>query len=68
MVKSKFTFEKRQRERVRQQKQKEKAARRMEAKQQKANTEPGVPGKDTDIADLRPGSQSCAENGDNKEG
>ena len=41
MVKSKYTFEKRQREIARQKKQVEKAARRAEAKKEQVNQEQG---------------------------
>jgi hypothetical protein len=52
------TFQKRAKELARQQKQRDKAARRLAAKQQKAQAGPRREGeKDRDIADIRPGPQ-----------
>ncbi len=42
VVKSKYTFEKRQKENIRRQKKEEKAARRQEAKQQKTAEHPEI--------------------------
>jgi hypothetical protein len=51
MVKSKYTFEKRQREIARKQKKEEKAARRAEAKQENVATAPGMQGEEPAISD-----------------
>lgn len=52
------TFQKRQKERARQQKQREKAARRLEAKQHRAQRAPRSAGtEDPDIAGILPGPQ-----------
>jgi len=52
------TFQKRQKERARQQKQRDKAARRLEAKQQKAQLAPrNIGTEDPDIAGILPGPQ-----------
>ena len=56
--KSRPTFQKRAKERARQQKQRDKAMRRLEAKHEKAQTEPRRAGEeDPDIAGIRPGPQ-----------
>jgi hypothetical protein len=56
--KTRSTFQKRAKELARQQKQRDKAARRLEAKHQKAQAGPRREGdKDLDIADIRPGPQ-----------
>ncbi len=61
MARSKFGFEKRQKEKARQQKQLEKAARKKEAKQQKAGVDPESTGEGTDIAGLEADTQPPAE-------
>lgn len=48
---------KRQKEMARQTKQKEKTARRLQRREEKANTEPQPEGEDPDIAGIRPGPQ-----------
>ena len=58
---SKVTFQKREREKAQQQKQKDKDARRLEAKQRKANREPGNTHEDPDIAGIKPGPQPLPE-------
>ncbi len=50
-----------EKERRRQQKRKDKDARRVDAKQSKANRGPKVPGEDPDIAGIRPGPQPLPE-------
>jgi len=55
--KSRPTQNKRARERARQEKQQQKAARRLEAKAQRANTPDGPAGVDPDIAGIVPGPQ-----------
>ncbi len=56
------TFQKRQKERARQQKQQDKAARRLENKQNKAQSGPRDPGaEDPDIAGIVPGPQPLPE-------
>ena len=57
MHKSRPTQNKRARERARQEKQQQKAARRLEAKAQRANTPDGPAGVDPDIAGIVPGPQ-----------
>jgi hypothetical protein len=57
MVKSKYSFEKRQREKARQKKQEEKAARRKEAKLQKAGTDPETQNEDPDLPGTGPDAQ-----------
>jgi hypothetical protein len=54
---SKATFQKREREKLLQQKQRDKEARRLEAKQRKADRVPGSIHEDPDIAGIRPGPQ-----------
>ena len=54
---SKATFQKREREKLLQQKQLEKVARRLEAKQRKADRVRGPGHEDPDIAGIRPGPQ-----------
>ena len=56
MVKSKYTFEKRQREIARKQKKEEKAARRAEAKQENTAAETGMQGEDAAPSDGAPDS------------
>jgi hypothetical protein len=51
MVKSKYTFEKRQREIARKQKKEEKAARRAEAKQENVSATPGMQEEEPAIPD-----------------
>lgn len=51
MARSKYTFDKRSKEKARQQKQMEKAAKRIMAKQQKANLKAGTPNADFDAAE-----------------
>jgi hypothetical protein len=58
---SKATFQKREREKAKQEKQRDKGARRLEAKQLKANREPGVSHEDPDIAGIKPGPQPLPE-------
>lgn len=56
------TFQKRQKERARQQKQRDKVARRLEAKQRKAQNAPrGAGEEDPDIAGILPGPQPLPE-------
>ena len=56
--KNRATFQKRQKEQARQQKQRDKTVRRLEAKQNKAQTAPKSAGaEDPDIAGIRPGPQ-----------
>lgn len=57
MQKSRPTQNKRARERAKQEKQQNKAARRLEAKQRKANMPDLAPGEDPDIAGIVPGPQ-----------
>jgi hypothetical protein len=54
---SKATFQKREREKTLQQKQRDKEARRLEAKQRKADREPALGHEDPDLAGMRPGPQ-----------
>ncbi|MFZ2445989.1 MAG: hypothetical protein WAW37_06505 [Syntrophobacteraceae bacterium] len=58
---SKATFQKREREKEKQQKQREKEARRVEAKERKANMEPRTGHEDPDIAGIKPGPQPLPE-------
>jgi hypothetical protein len=59
MQKSRPTQNKRARERARQEKQQMKQARRLEAKERKANVPSGgAPGEDPDIAGIVPGPQA----------
>jgi hypothetical protein len=58
---SKATFQKKEREKALQQKQKDKDARRLEAKERKANREPRIGGDDPDIAGIKPGPQPLPE-------
>jgi len=58
---SKVSFQKRERERAQHQKQRDKDARRLEAKQRKANREPGDSHEDPDIAGMKPGPQPLPE-------
>lgn len=51
------TFMKRQKELARQTKQKQKAARRLERKEERANSKPRTDGEDPDIAGIQPGPQ-----------
>ena len=55
--KSRPTSQKRIKEKARQEKQKEKDARRVEARERKANTPQRGPGEDPDIAGIVPGPQ-----------
>jgi hypothetical protein len=58
MAKNARASRRREKEKVRQQKQRDKAARRLEAKQHKAQTAPTSAGaEDPDIAGIRPGPQ-----------
>jgi len=57
MGKSMYNFGKQGKEKARQQKQMDKAAKRIMAKQQKANLKTGTPNSDTDIAEVRPADQ-----------
>jgi hypothetical protein len=61
MVRSKYTFQKREKERARQKKQQEKAARRIEAKESKALARAENPSEDPDIAGIVPGPQPLPE-------
>ena len=61
MVKSKYTFEKRQREKARQQKKEEKAARRTEAKQMKAGKEREAPSEELNVLDSETDTQTSRE-------
>ena len=58
---SKATFQKREREKTLQQKQRDKEARRVEAKQRKADRVPGLSHEDPDIAGMRPGPQALPD-------
>ena len=51
------TLQKRERERARQQRHKEKDARRLAAKDRRAQSGPKTPGVDPDIAGIQPGPQ-----------
>jgi hypothetical protein len=64
MVRSKYTFQKREKERARQKKQKEKEARRIEAKESKALARAENPAEDPDIAGIVPGPQALPEQWD----
>jgi hypothetical protein len=55
--KSRASFQKRQKEQARQQKRKDRAARRLEAKQHRANAALGMGETTLDTADRRPGPQ-----------
>jgi hypothetical protein len=59
--KSRPTVQKREREKARVQKHKDKEARRLEAKERKANTQPDTSGGDPDIAGIKPGPQPLPE-------
>jgi hypothetical protein len=60
--KTRATFQKREREKARQQKNKDKEARRVEAKQRRADTGPRpLDGEDPDIAGIQPGPQLLPE-------
>lgn len=58
MQKSRPTQNKRARERARQDKRQEKAARRLEARERRANVPATKPGEDPDIAGIVPGPQA----------
>jgi hypothetical protein len=62
--KTRATFQKREREKARQQKSKDKEARRVEAKQRRADLGPRLDGEDPDIAGIRPGPQLLPEQWD----
>ncbi|MGV8081879.1 MAG: hypothetical protein AB2L22_17660 [Syntrophales bacterium] len=64
MVRSKYTFQKREKERARQKKQQEKEARRVEAKESKALARSINPEEDPDIAGIVPGPQPLPEQWD----
>ena len=56
--KTRATFQKREREKARQQKNKDKEARRVEARQRRADSGPRLEGdEDPDIAGIQPGPQ-----------
>jgi hypothetical protein len=57
MGKSMYNFGKQGKEKARQQKQMDKAAKRIMAKQQKANPTTGTPSADTDIAEPGPAAE-----------
>lgn len=57
MVRSKYTFEKRQKENAKKKKNEEKAARRAEAKQSEIDTDPGVQSEDPDTGDVTSDSE-----------
>jgi hypothetical protein len=59
--KSRPTFQKRERERARQQKQKDKQARRLAAKERRADVDPRIAREDLDIAGIKPGPQALPE-------
>ena len=59
--KTKPTFQKRNREIARLEKRKAKEARRLEAKERRAKTKPGIGDEDPDIAGIRPGPQPPPE-------
>jgi len=61
MVRSRYTFHKREKERARQKKQKDKEARRTEAKESKALARSANPDEDPDIAGIVPGPQPLPE-------
>ena len=58
---SRSTFQKLEKEKARQQKRKDKEARRVDAKQRKANKETWVGGEDPDLAGIKPGPQPLPE-------
>ncbi len=63
--KTRATFQKREREKARQQKNKDKEARRVEARQRRADSGPRFEGdEDPDIAGIRPGPQLLPEQWD----
>jgi hypothetical protein len=62
--KSRPTFQKREKEKARVQRQKDKEARRLEAKERKANALPTASDEDPDIAGIRPGPQPLPEQWD----
>ena len=64
MSKTRSSFLKRQKEVARQARQQEKAARRLEAKQKKAESAAGTPEEDPDIAGIVPGPQVRANEED----
>jgi hypothetical protein len=57
----KSTFQKLEKEKARQQRRKEKDARRLDAKQLKANRDVAVNGEDPDLAGIKPGPQPLPE-------
>ena len=59
--KTKPTFRKRNREIARLEKREAKEARRLEAKERRANAKPGTSDEDPDIAGIRPGPQPPQE-------
>jgi hypothetical protein len=61
---SRQTFQKHQKEQARQQKQKTKAARRLQAKQLRAQAAPGMGEAPGEMANSRPGSQPAPVQGD----
>lgn len=54
---SRPTLQKREKEKVRQEKRRNKDARRLEARERRANTPERVGGEDPDIAGIKPGPQ-----------
>lgn len=66
--KSRSTFQKHFKEQARQQKQKDKAARRLEAKNRRANPELGAGETAPDLADIDPDALSIAESRDRASG
>ncbi len=67
MVRSRYTFHKREKERARQKKQQDKAVRRLEAKETKALAKAENPAEDPDIAGIVPGPQPLPEQWDDAE-
>lgn len=64
MVKSRYTFHKREREKARKKKQEEKAVRRTEARKLREDGLTGVSEEDPDIAGMQPGPQPFPERED----
>ncbi len=62
--KSRQTFQKREKEKARIMRQKDKRARRLEAKDSKANITTTIGDEDPDVAGIRPGPQSLPEQWD----
>jgi hypothetical protein len=61
---SRQTFQKHQKEQARRQKQDNKAARRLDAKQRRAQTAPGIGESPGEMVDRQPGPQAAPARGD----